>query len=243
MSVPAYLPFYVLGGSVAVIAALLYGLNRALVRARFAEADRALAMRWTATVLIGWFAVAVLLAWLGAYEGASNRAPTIQYGILVPILIGSLLIWRSSFVWRMIEAVPQQWIVSLQLYRALGVIFLVLYASGQTPALFAWPAGVGDVAVGLLAPIVASRFAANPDAHAGTVRAWNLFGIADLFVAVGTGFLTAPSPLQVFAFANPNEIIIAFPLVLVPIYLVPLSILLHLASLAKLRHEAVTRPA
>jgi hypothetical protein len=69
------------------------------------------------------------------------------------------------------------------------------------------------------------------------VWAWNLFGIADLVIAIATGFLTSPSPLQLFAFSIPNEIISAYPLVLVPVYLVPLSVLLHLASLAKLRHD------
>jgi hypothetical protein len=144
------------------------------------------------------------------------------------------------FVRRLIEAVPQEWIVGVQLYRVLGLIFLVLYASGKLPGLFAWPAGAGDIAVGLLAPIVAGLYAAAPQRYTGSVWAWNVFGIADLAVAVGTGFLTSPSPLQLFAFANPNEIISAFPLVLVPVYLVPLSVLLHLASLAKLRHATAS---
>ena len=106
------------------------------------------------------------------------------------------------------------------------------------PGLFAWPAGVGDIAVGLLAPLVALAFARDPVANAGTVQMWNLFGIADLIVAVTTGFLTSRSPLQLFAFDNPNELPTVFPLVLVPVYLVPLSIVLHLASLTKLRRTA-----
>jgi hypothetical protein len=61
------------------------------------------------------------------------------------------------------------------------------------------------------------------------------FGILDLTVAVTTGFITSPSAL--FNYEPPNELISAFPLVLIPVYLVPLSILLHLASLKKLRRE------
>ena len=150
-----------------------------------------------------------------------------------------MLIWRSSTVSRIIDAVPQEWLVAVQLYRALGVIFLVLYFSGKIPGLFAWPAGLGDIAVGLLAPVVALAYARDPLANAGTVQMWNLFGIADLIVAVSTGFLTSPSPLQLFAFDNPNELPTVFPLVLVPVYLVPLSIVLHLASLTKLRRTAL----
>jgi len=41
----------------------------------------------------------------------------------------------------------------------------------------------------------------------------------------------------------PNELISAFPLVMVPVFSVPLSILLHLASLKKLRQTEHERKA
>src|SRR6266850_1737943 len=100
---------------------------------------------------------------------------------------------------------------------------------------FALPAGIGDIFVGMVAPSVGLAYARNPSNAMGLVRAWNWLGIVDLIVAVGTGFLTSPSPLQMFAFDAPNELISAFPLVMVPVFLVPLSILLHLASLKNLR--------
>lgn len=237
MTVPAYLPYYVIGGSLAIIAALLFGLNRALVGASWGAAERARAIRGASLVLIGWFAASLALAVLDVYRGVIDEPPTIQYGILVPILIGALAIWRSPMAARVIDAVPQSWLVGVQLYRALGVIFLVLYASGKLPGLFAWPAGAGDIAVGLLAPIVAALYARNPAANGGLVGAWNVFGILDLVVAVATGFLTSPSPFQLFALDAPNELINVYPLVLVPVFLVPLSILLHIASLAKLRRS------
>jgi len=70
------------------------------------------------------------------------------------------------------------------------------------------------------------------------VLSWNLFGLLDLIVAVTMGFLTSPSPLQLLSLDAPNELISAFPLVMVPVFAVPLSVLLHLASLAKLRAAA-----
>jgi hypothetical protein len=66
------------------------------------------------------------------------------------------------------------------------------------------------------------------------VRAWNILGLLDLAVAVTTGFLTSPSPLQMYSFDLPNELITAYPLVLVPVFGVPLAVLLHVASLIKL---------
>jgi hypothetical protein len=117
----------------------------------------------------------------------------------------------------------------------LGGIFLVLYGAGQLPGLFAWPAGLGDVLVGVLAPVVAIAYARGRGENHDLVALWNIFGLADLIVAVACGFATSPSPVQLAAFDNPNELITAFPLVLIPTYLVPVSVLLHLASMAKLR--------
>jgi hypothetical protein len=238
MSVPAYLPYYVLAGSAAIIAALLLGLRRALSRTEWSCDDQRRVMRISTVVLIGWFGIAFALGFLEVYRTASDRIPTIPYGILVPIIIGGLVIVRSSTMARVLDAVPQHWLIGVQLYRALGAIFLILYGTGKMPGLFAWPAGLGDVLVGVLAPVVAVAYARGPEKNGDLVSAWNIFGMVDLIVAVATGFSTSPSPFQLFAFDQPNELVSMFPLVLIPTYLVPVSVLLHIASLTKL-HRAV----
>lgn len=66
----------------------------------------------SAFILLGWLALAIVLGDLGVYHFTSGEIPTIQYGILFPILIGALMVWRSEAVKRVIAAVPQQWIVA-----------------------------------------------------------------------------------------------------------------------------------
>jgi hypothetical protein len=157
-------------------------------------------------------------------------------------VVGIMLFRWWTILRRVIEAVPQQWIVGVQFYRILGLIFLVLYAQGRMPGAFAWPAGVGDIIVGLAAPVVGMAYAHRWRNATGWLRAWNLFGIADLVIALTTGFLTSPSRLQMLALNQPNELVSAFPLVMIPVFLVPLSILLHLASLQKLRRPGDALP-
>jgi len=233
--VPNYLIPYVLSGTSAIIAVVLFGLYRALKLDQWSARDRRQAVGTGAVLLVAWFFTALLLSWLGFYRGAPSRVPTIQYGVLLPIVVGVALFWRWRMLRRVLEAVPQHWIVSVQIYRALGLIFLVLYAGGRLPGVFAWPAGAGDVIVGVLAPFVGIAYARRSRNAAALVRAWNRFGIVDLIVAVATGLLTSPSPFQMFALGAPNQLISAFPLAMVPVFLVPLSVLLHLASLQKLR--------
>ncbi|HEY1245778.1 MAG TPA: hypothetical protein VGF29_13215 [Hyphomicrobiaceae bacterium] len=222
MSAPGYVSALVLVMSIVMTSLTLFGLSRALVRAAWPERTRVWVLRAAAVLLIGWFAVALALALVGTYQGVRDRPPTIQFGILTPLVIAALLIWRSETVARIIDAVPQHWLIGVQVSRALGGMFLLLYVAGLMPGLFAIPAGIGDLATAMLAPIAAYAAARDPYGSASTVLAWNVLGITDFVVAVATGVATGPSPLQLAAFGTPNTLIAAFPLVLIPVYLVPL---------------------
>lgn len=234
MIAPAYLWYCMMAGCLGVQAAVVLGLR--IVAARRGEAatgPRILSWSVSGTLAV-WFAVALWLAWAGAFQGLSNRIPTIQFALLVPILLGWWFL-RSRPGRHLLSVVPAQWVIGIQVFRALGAVFLILLAAHRLPGAFAWPAGVGDVAVGLLAPLVALQYARRPAESVGIAVAWNVLGLMDLIVAVGTGFITSPSPLQLLAFDAPNDLITAFPLALVPAYLVPVSVILHLASLTQLR--------
>jgi hypothetical protein len=231
VAIPIYLALSVMAGCISSIAAVIFGLNQALKRANWLVSERRLVVQTTAAVLVGWFAIAVTLASLGAYHTVADGLPTIEFGIVIPILIGALFIWRSSVMSRLIDAIPRHWVIAIQFYRVEGVIFLFLYASKLLPGIFALPAGVGDVVTGLLALSIGINASRHQRIYTRTVLLWNLFGIADLMVALTTGFLTSPSAFQRFAFDNPNQLISMFPLVLVPTFLVPLAILLHIISL------------
>ena len=234
MNAPAYVAPFVLTADGIIITAVLGGLSLALTRAGWAPSRRGPIMLGAAIILLGWFSTVLALAYAGVFEGVADRWPTIQFGILVPIAIGLVALSRSATVARILDAVPQRWLVGVQTYRALGIIFILVLGAGRLPPHFALPAGWGDIAVGLLAPVVAIAYARAVSGGDTAVRIWNVFGLLDLVVAVGTGFLTSPSPFQLFSREAPNELISAFPLVMVPVFAVPLSVLLHAASLRKL---------
>ncbi len=237
MSVPAYLPYVVLTGNVLSLVAIFFGINRALADAAWPAPERKRAVTLAATVLLGWLAIALGLAGTGFYQVTEDGIPTVQYGLFLPVIVGVLLIWRSELVRRILDALPQSWIVGVQFYRTLGVVFLMLYATGRFPGLFALPAGLGDVAIGISAPFVALAYARNPHGNAGAVSTWNILGILDLVVAVTMGFLTSPSAIAPIQVHPTSELITAMPMVMIPVYMVPLSIVLHIASLVKLHRE------
>ena len=177
MTIPTYLFYFIAAGTVAVLTTILYGLNRAVADARWPAADRTRTRSVAALILLGWLAIAITL---GTYHVTSGDRPTIQFAILLPIGIGALMIWGCEPAKRVLHAVPQQWLVGVQVFRALGAIFLILSATGTLPRLFALPAGVGDIFVGLSAPVVGLAYARAPQKAAGLVAAWNVLGLLDL---------------------------------------------------------------
>ncbi len=219
-----------------IVAVAIYAVRSSLVAAGWEAARVRRGVVFVSTLLVAWLAAAMILTWQGAYAATAASLPTIQYGIFLPIIAGVALYWSSGSVRAIIAAIPQSWLIGIQFYRTLGVNFLLLFSAAQLPGIFALPAGMGDIIVGLtaLAIVWTYRNGTPPDR---LVRRWNAFGIADLAIAVGTGFMSSPSALQVAAFDLPNQMITDFPLALVPVFAVPLSILLHLASLAKTKSE------
>ena len=194
-----------------------------------------------AAALFGWLWLASVLAAGGLFEASASRAfPATGFGLAFATAAGLVLLSRSSTLNTVLAAVPLPWLVGIQLYRVIGLIFLVLYGSGQLPGEFAIPAGAGDVLIGLTAPIVAFALYRQYAWSERVAVVWNIAGVVDLAVAVGTGFLSSPGPLQVLAPDSPNRLITTFPLVLVPLFAVPLSVVLHLAALKRLSQDAAS---
>jgi hypothetical protein len=84
---------------------------------------------------------------------------------------------------------------------------------------------------------VAALFVARRVAGAGRRRSavwFNIFGIVDLVVAVGIGFLVGLGPRPVLDVTPSTDIVAALPLVLIPTTAVPLAIALHVVSLRRL---------
>ena len=65
--------------------------------------------------------------------------------------------------------------------------------------------------------------------------AWNIFGLSDFAVAITTGILSTPGPLQIFGLDIPASLAGTYPIVLIPVFAVPTSILLHALSIRQLR--------
>jgi len=183
-------------------------------------------------VLTAWALVTTVLASRGLFLQPDQLGAPPPVGItlvVVFVCLGTALATSPSLRHLLTN---QRNLIRLNVWRLEGIVFLMLMIDGQMPALWALPAGIGDIIVGAAAPWVASHL----DAPDGRRRAiiFNVFGMADLIVAVGLGVMTSPGPARVFHTTPTSELVTHFPLVLVPTFLVPLAFALHVVSLWQL---------
>ncbi len=190
----------------------------------------------TTGVLLAWFSAVFILGKIGFFARNPLFAPNMIFGFL--ILFHFLrMAYHSKTLQTVADAIPTTWIVGIQTYRIVGVGFLILYVQQQLPAAFAFPAGIGDILVGVSAPFVAMIYYAKKPYAQKLAIAWNIFGIADVVVAVGVGILGFPRPVQFIPLAPSTEPFSLFPLVIIPLFAVPLATLLHFLSLRVLQHQ------
>ena len=224
------LPLVVLGPTAVVVVALFL----VLWRERTSTRDARIAIV-SGGVLSLWAVVAAVLAYRGFFQPRdAESVPLVGLNLIVvlPVLFVSLA--TSTSLRRLLT--QQANLIRLHLWRLVGIVFLVLMVRGQVPALWALPAGIGDILVAVTAPWIAR----DVDTPRGRRRAiiWNLLGIADLIVAVGLGIMTSPGPTQVFHTVPTSEFMTHFPMALVPTFLVPLAFALHVISLWQLLGRA-----
>jgi hypothetical protein len=184
--------------------------------------------------LAAWAITTAALASSGFYQPPDIRSPPpvgIQLVIALAVLAACL---RLSPTLRGLLRNRKN-LIRLNVWRLEGALFLTLMFTGQVPALWAIPAGAGDVLIGATAFWVAARL----DAPGGRRRAivFNLLGLLDLVVAVGLGIAINPGPVQVFQPSPSAELLTRFPLALVPGFLVPLAFTVHFVSLWQLRRD------
>jgi hypothetical protein len=184
-----------------------------------------------AVVLGGWFTASAVIASHGWYHTRlGHQVPWMPVAVVG--FLGLLLALRRIPVVARTLRAPGM-VSRLELphtFRVVeGVAFLLTMALGHLPALFALPAGLGDIAAGIGAPLVALRLAQGRGRRAAL---WfNAFGMTDLITALTLSALTGFQLLNVTPSGAP---ISELPLVLVPTAAVPLLFALHITSVSAL---------
>ena len=188
-------------------------------------------------VLAAWLAAVFVLGASGAFVAPPRTPPlALLIAFVTPIATPVIAYRLSARLREWVLRIDTRLLVTLNAWRWAGFSFVVLYVYGILPGFFAWPAGLGDMAIGATAPLILGRLATSPAfvSSRAFIR-WNRLGLLDLFVAISLGaiggFLLSDQPVTTAPMAT-------LPLVLIPAFMVPIFILMHFAMLAQAKRAA-----
>ncbi len=169
-------------------------------------------------------AAIVWLLWIGAWGTLAVLTTTGVFTFDPPILRLAAHLWGQIAcvvllflllppVRRAVRAIPLEGLVRWQIARVIGGFFIVGAAMGEVPMLFAMIAGTGDILVGIAAARAAKAMKAGDPLRPAFLH--TAFGLADFAIAIGTALLTGA--------------MIGGPYMMIPLFLVPMALLAHLA--------------
>jgi hypothetical protein len=206
-------------------------------------------------------AVGLYLAWITAYAAAAIAIGARGYYVeevllpwlpglwlpLVPVAACVIPVLISERVRdglrQMVDDVPWPWLATFQGMRvtAIGTAYKTMV--GEFPLYFELLVGLPDLAFGASAFWIAHR-ARRGDLSARAFRNWNLIGLLVIVPAVPILLqLGLPGPLQIFSGLPDARAVLAFPMSIAPMVVVPVFILTNLLVAWRLSERGAPPPA
>ncbi|MCU1286927.1 MAG: hypothetical protein JWO13_3277 [Acidobacteriales bacterium] len=186
-------------------------------------------------ILAIWSAAALAVTASGIYNDVP--APAIQ-GTIAGLTLALVLCWVISkpfCAWTL--SLNLRALVLFQCWRVIpGSMFLYYYYElGKLPFQFAVVGGIGDILVGITAPLAAILADARSTAKLRALMVWQVFALFDLLMVIRAGLVNGlHDPQSMMPLTH-------FPLSLLPTLLVPLTLFVHLITMAQIRQTLVAK--
>lgn len=192
-----------------------------------------------------WGSLSALAAANGFYQSINGAPP---FGLVAaavfPPLIFILACTLSPALRKGVQSVDLGLVTALQSWRVVGAAFVFAWGIDMLPAVFAAPAGFGDIAVGVAAPFVAWAVWRRSTGWKSASYLLIVAGVADFVVAFATGAMARHGGGLHKPGAVDTGLLAELPFALIPGFLVPLFAILHLIAFFRLRYiDAMHRSA
>ena len=215
--------------SVACMVVIMRGLQRALRRTGWEQAEQKNIFNKTIVAITLWVGLVGLLAWKGFFSDFSKKPP----GPLLTVLLPLPVVFAAAFSKKgsqLIKSVPPYWLVGMQSFRILVEIVLWrAFLHNLLPIQMTFEGYNFDGLSGVLA--IAFAFILRKKWSSSFVLVYNMIAISLLINILVIAALSMPTPFRYFMNEPPNTLIGEFPFIYLPAVLVVIAYSLHIFSL------------
>jgi hypothetical protein len=183
-----------------------------------------------------WLAIQAFLTFKNVYNTDLNALPPkiVLFGI-APSIIVMVLLFTTAKGKQFVDSLPLKNVTYLNTVRIpVELVLLWLFLNKAVPQLMTFEGRNFDILAGISAPFVAYFVFTKEKLSPKILLAWNVFCLILLINIVVLAFFSAPTPLQKFAFEQPNIGIVYFPFSWLPTFIVPIVLFGHLTSIRQL---------
>lgn len=183
-----------------------------------------------------WLITQTVLTFKNLYNTDTNSFPPkiILVGIL-PIFSTVILLFATSKGRQFIDSLPLKNLTYLNIVRIpVELVLFWLFLHKAIPKLMTFEGRNFDILAGLMAPFIAYFGLTKQKIGRKAILIWNFVCLGLLTNIVINALFSAPSPIQKFAFEQPNIAILNFPFSWLPTFIVPIVLFGHLASIRQL---------
>ena len=176
-----------------------------------------------------WLTVQTVLTLKNIYNSDTNTFPPkiILTGILPTILI-IIFLFATSKGRQFIDSLPLKNLTYLNVVRIpVEIILFWLFLNNAIPELMTFEGRNFDILAGISAPIIAYFGLTKTRLKKQAILIWNFICLGLLVNIVVNALFSAPSPIQKFAFDQPNIAILNFPFSWLPTFIVPIVLFGH----------------
>ena len=188
------------------------------------------------TCLVIWLVIQAVLSLLKFYKADSGSfPPKIMLAGILPPLLTIVLLFSTIKGRRFIDSLPLQKLTYLHIVRIpVEIVLYWLYLHKAVPELMTFEGRNFDILAGITAPILAYFGLTKAKWNHRIILVWNFICLGLLINIVVNALLSARTPIQQFAFDQPNIAIEYFPFSWLPTFIVPVVLFGHLVSIRQL---------
>jgi len=191
------------------------------------------------SILIGltiWLAIQTILMLKNIYNTDTDTFPPkiLLFGIL-PTIVTITLLFITQKGRQFIDSLPLKDLTYLNIIRIpVEIILFWLFLNRAIPELMTFEGRNFDIVAGITAPFVSYLGFTKNKLNSQAILFWNYVCLGLLINIIVNAFFSTPSPIQKFAFEQPNIAILNFPFSWLPTFIVPVIIFGHLTSIRQL---------
>lgn len=211
---------------------IVFGLTTLLTVLFFYKAANS--SRIVLLLLLGWLLLHGVISLSGFYTVTNSMPPRLALAV-IPMFIGIALLFITAKGKVFIDKLDAKTLTFLHVIRIpVELVLFGLFLEGKIPELMTFEGRNFDIIAGITAPFVWYFGFVKNKLSPKIILIWNFICLGLLLNIVFNAILSAPFPIQQFAFDQPNIAVLYFPFVWLPGCVVPLVLLSHLVVIRRL---------